>query len=109
MGLGSEIRDPEKTYSGSRIQGSKRHRIPDPDPQHCTKLCQASDEEISCYHGFYSHHLEIQLSKSLGVKCLSCAGKRSVGRLRRRPGRTRYHPILPLRIRNLELRIRSAN
>jgi hypothetical protein len=25
---GSEIRDPEKTYSGSRIQGSKRHRIP---------------------------------------------------------------------------------
>jgi hypothetical protein len=25
---------PEKTYSGSRIQGSKRHRIPDPDPQH---------------------------------------------------------------------------
>ncbi len=35
--LGSEIRDPrswirnpEKTYSGSRIQGSKRHRILDP-------------------------------------------------------------------------------
>jgi hypothetical protein len=27
------IRDPEKTYSGYRIQGSKRHRIPDPDPQ----------------------------------------------------------------------------
>jgi hypothetical protein len=23
-----------KSYSGSRIQGSKRHRIPDPDPQH---------------------------------------------------------------------------
>ncbi len=37
MGLGSEIRDPEKTYSGSRIQRSKRHRIPDPDPQHCFK------------------------------------------------------------------------
>jgi hypothetical protein len=33
---GSEIRDPEKTYSGSGIPdpGSKRHRIPDPDPQH---------------------------------------------------------------------------
>ncbi len=27
---GTEIRDPEKTYSGSRIQGSKMHRIPDP-------------------------------------------------------------------------------
>ncbi len=37
--LGSGIRDPGsgKTYSGSRIlvQGSKMHRIPDPDPQHC--------------------------------------------------------------------------
>ncbi len=31
---GSEIPDPEKTYSGSQIQGSKRQRIPDPDPQH---------------------------------------------------------------------------
>jgi hypothetical protein len=32
---GSEIWDPEKTYSGSRIQGSKKHRIQDPDPQQC--------------------------------------------------------------------------
>jgi len=30
--VGSGIR--KKTYSGSQIQGSKRHRIPDPDPQH---------------------------------------------------------------------------
>jgi hypothetical protein len=30
----SGIRDPEKTYSRSRIRGSKKHRIPDPDPQH---------------------------------------------------------------------------
>ncbi len=36
---GSEIRDPKKTYSGSRIQGSERHRIPDPDPQHCISYC----------------------------------------------------------------------
>jgi hypothetical protein len=30
------IRDPEKIHpgSGSRIQGVKKHRIPDPDPQH---------------------------------------------------------------------------
>jgi hypothetical protein len=27
MGLGSEIWDPEKTYSGSLIQGQKMHRI----------------------------------------------------------------------------------
>jgi hypothetical protein len=33
---GSEIWDPEKIYSGSRIQGSKRHWIPDPDLQHWT-------------------------------------------------------------------------
>jgi hypothetical protein len=26
---GSEIRDPEKTNPGSRIQESKKHRIPD--------------------------------------------------------------------------------
>ena len=26
MGLGSEIRDPEKTCFGFRIQGTKRHR-----------------------------------------------------------------------------------
>jgi hypothetical protein len=34
---GSEIRDLEKTYPGSWIQGSKRPRIPDPDPhpQYC--------------------------------------------------------------------------
>jgi hypothetical protein len=33
---GSEIRDPGKTYSGSRIPdpGVKKHPIPDPDPQH---------------------------------------------------------------------------
>jgi hypothetical protein len=33
---GSEIRDPEKIHpgSGSRIQVVKKHRIPDPDPQH---------------------------------------------------------------------------
>jgi hypothetical protein len=30
---GFEIRDSEKIYSGSRVQGLKRHRIP--DPQHC--------------------------------------------------------------------------
>jgi hypothetical protein len=35
---GTEIRDPEKIHpgSGSRIQGVKKHRIPDPDPQHCS-------------------------------------------------------------------------
>ncbi len=37
---GSEIRDPEKTYSGSRIQGQKGigSRVPDPDPQHWLKV-----------------------------------------------------------------------
>ncbi len=42
MGLWSEIRDPEKTYSGwsrIRVQGSKRHWVPDPDPQHCLPVC----------------------------------------------------------------------
>jgi hypothetical protein len=30
------IRDPEKIRPGSR--GVKKHRIPDPDPQHCLQL-----------------------------------------------------------------------
>jgi hypothetical protein len=40
--LGSEIRDPERTHPISRIQGSKRHRIPDrihnPDMMHLLSL-----------------------------------------------------------------------
>jgi hypothetical protein len=44
---GSEIRDPEKIHpgSGSRIQGVKKHRIPDPDPQHCTDNCTSERPE----------------------------------------------------------------
>jgi hypothetical protein len=42
MGWGLGIRDPEKTYPGYsiRIQGSKRHRIP--DPQHWVKGAKGS-------------------------------------------------------------------
>ncbi len=58
MGLGSEIRDPEKTYSGSRIQGSKK--APDPDPQHCKIL-----------HNFWSNNLE---RSSGGELCAGGAG-----------------------------------
>jgi hypothetical protein len=42
---GSEIQDPEKTYSGSRIQGSKMHRIP--DPQHCCQVDLKGEGESS--------------------------------------------------------------
>ncbi len=56
---GSEIGDPEKTYSGSRIQGSKRHRIPDPRSRSatlvhwfhyssCTVLIRQLKTEFSC-------------------------------------------------------------
>ncbi len=37
-GPGSEIWGPEKTYSGSRIQGSKRHRIPNPGSGILTRI-----------------------------------------------------------------------
>ncbi len=55
-GLG--IRDPEKTYSGSRIQGSKRHRIQDPgvkkaripDPQHWDKVRKNAHIYKGLYH-----------------------------------------------------------
>ncbi len=29
---------------GFRIQGSKKHRIPDPDPQHCAYACKLIKE-----------------------------------------------------------------
>jgi hypothetical protein len=34
-GCSSRIRMLTFSHPGSRIQGSKRHPIPDPDPQHC--------------------------------------------------------------------------
>jgi hypothetical protein len=37
MSLGSGIRDPGSGINLSWIQGPKRHRIPDPDPQHCCR------------------------------------------------------------------------
>jgi hypothetical protein len=37
---------------GSRIQGSKRHRIPDPDPQHCVTLDKK--KETYCFEVFYA-------------------------------------------------------
>ncbi len=71
MRLGSRIRDPEKTYSGSRIQGSKRHRIPNPQCWHilwvvgasqltaregtCIKFASAGDRTwVACVTGGHS-------------------------------------------------------
>jgi hypothetical protein len=45
---GSEIRDPEKTHPGSRIQGSKRHRIPDPGSR-SAKNTDVKDVRITLY------------------------------------------------------------
>jgi hypothetical protein len=52
---GSEIRDPEKTYSGSRGQKGTGSRIPDPDPQHWSPITKAYEKKskllffLSCY------------------------------------------------------------
>jgi hypothetical protein len=56
MGLGSEIWDPEKTYSGSRIrvQGSKRHQNPDPGSGSAT-LEIAMYTMFSLSTTFFSH------------------------------------------------------
>jgi hypothetical protein len=41
-----------KNLFGSRIQGSKRHRIPDPDPQHWKNLeCYKSDSGLNWVRG----------------------------------------------------------
>jgi hypothetical protein len=51
MGLGSGIRDPGygKNLFRIRIPGSKRHRIPDPDPQNCGSEIKMSTH---LYSGF---------------------------------------------------------
>jgi hypothetical protein len=54
---GSEIRDPEKTYSGSRIQGSKRHRIPDAGSGSATLRCSGSIQKIYVSFFFYRNKL----------------------------------------------------
>jgi hypothetical protein len=61
MGLGSEIRDPEKTYSGSRIQGSKRHRILDPGSGFATSVEASSLKDVNLLQElvFYSEIIHI--------------------------------------------------
>jgi hypothetical protein len=56
---GFGIRDPEKPYSGSRIQGSKRHRIPDPDPQHWIEGSGSDVGSIPLTNGSVSERPEI--------------------------------------------------
>ncbi len=43
------------TLPGSRIQGSKRHRIPDPDPQHCFERCFTARKEARTWNGYLPH------------------------------------------------------
>ncbi len=74
---GSEIRDPEKTYSGSRIQGSKRHRIPDPDPQHCSP---SYDLAPASYPLHFSRQRDVSLSQSSFVSTVELSeGRRWEG------------------------------
>jgi hypothetical protein len=58
--VGSGIRDPEKTYSGSRIRGAKK--IPDPDPQHWPKqiisAAQPCRAAYGCDTGLYFLHFD---------------------------------------------------
>jgi hypothetical protein len=56
---GFGIRDPEKTYSGSRIQGSKRHRIPDPDPNTCLRMYKNLHFEV----GMWKNRSPVQASR----------------------------------------------
>jgi hypothetical protein len=60
----SGIRDPEKTYSGSRIQWSKRHRIPDPD--HCHR-----ERKTERWHWVCSVFRSEMSPPTLSVVCLA--------------------------------------
>jgi hypothetical protein len=48
LGLGSEIRDPEKTYSGSRIHNPGVKKAPDPGSGSAT-LSKVCDFLMTCY------------------------------------------------------------
>jgi hypothetical protein len=48
------------THPGSRIQRSKRHRIPDPDPQHCPELY------VDRVHVFFTH-TAVEIFRTQGV------------------------------------------
>ena len=49
---GFGIRDPRSGKNLFRIPGSKRHRIPDPDPQHC---CPVTLLVLPAHHYFLLH------------------------------------------------------
>ena len=83
MGLGFGIWDPgsRKNLFRSRIQASKRHRIPDPDPQHCRVaklwsnvlnfshiICFGSCYEVQSYTPKFGHFIGLKKTrKSLGM------------------------------------------
>ncbi len=63
------IRDPEKTYSGSRIHGLKKHRIP--DPQHWKKWrADILFEELEASHGHRKLFSEISHLESETLKMI---------------------------------------
>jgi hypothetical protein len=41
MGLGTDFRDTDKTYSGSRMQGSEKHRIRNTVSSYAVYVCRA--------------------------------------------------------------------
>ncbi len=68
---GFGIRDPEKTYSGSLIQGSKRHRIPDPDPQHWWKWQFLCLEQLEfCEMSSEFHNVDVNIVNVLKIDWL---------------------------------------
>jgi hypothetical protein len=70
---GSEIR--EKTYSGSRIQGSKRHRIPDPDPQHCFSGTRRFTEVLKTVWENRHYFREVTTSFELVMTMVTISGE----------------------------------
>jgi hypothetical protein len=77
------IPDPDTNFlsSGSRIQGSKRHRIPDPDPQHCWEVIPyqrfftSGDEEAAQDADVALVLLRRPVAVEKVVECLDILGK----------------------------------
>ncbi len=72
---GSETRKKLIPDPGSRIQGSKRHRIPDPDPQHCLEQNVLARNETILLGTKYSclqHTISLMVFRALIKLIIQC-------------------------------------
>ncbi len=89
------VRNPGSRKNLSRIQGTKKHRIPDPDPQHCIKL-------IIKILNFYTFSLKNQYHGKF-LQFITVKNKGDFAHLSRKCG------ITSIRFKNEKIRLKTFN